>query len=235
MPDAVVIEARFHGPPGSGNGGYSCGTVARFIDGPAEVTLRTPPPLDTPLEVQRREDEIMLLDGETLVATARPTQVDLEVPPPVSLDAARHAAERYPWREEHPYPTCFVCGPQREEGDGLCIYPGPVEGAQLFAAPWVPGADLAGPDGAVRSEFVWAALDCPSGIVTDLFGDVGVMLLGRLSAELRAPVTAGAPHVVQAWTLERDGRKLHTASALHSADGELCAVARAVWIELARG
>jgi hypothetical protein len=38
--------------------------------------------------------------------------------------------------------------------------------------------------------------------------------------------------VVQAWPTSRDGRKLHTASALFSAEGELCAVARAVWIEL---
>jgi hypothetical protein len=45
-------------------------------------------------------------------------------------------------------------------------------------------------------------------------------------------VVAGSPHVVQAWPVSRAGRKLNTASALFSPDGELCAVARAVWIEL---
>jgi acyl-CoA thioesterase FadM len=85
----------------------------------------------------------------------------------------------------------------------------------------------------VRPEFVWAALDCPGGIVTDLFGELGRILLGRLTADLRRPVRAGEPHVVQAWTVSRDGRKLHTATALHTAAGELCAVARAVWIEVA--
>ena len=43
----VVIDRRFNGPEHSSNGGYACGSVAAFIDGPAEVTLRVPPPLDT--------------------------------------------------------------------------------------------------------------------------------------------------------------------------------------------
>ncbi len=113
-------------------------------------------------------------------------------------------------------------------GDGLCIFPGPVDGRALYAAAWTPDPELADERGRVRDEYVWGALDCPSGIVTDLFGDVGLILLGRLAADLREPVIAGVPHVVQAWTLERDGRKLHTASAVFTADGRLCAVARAV-------
>lgn len=76
------------------------------------------------------------------------------------------------------------------------------------------------------------ALDCASGIVTDLFGDVGLILLGRLAADLRRPVMAGEPHVVLASPVSRDGRKLNTATALFTAEGELCAVGRAVWIEI---
>jgi hypothetical protein len=37
--DALVIPARFNGPPRSANGGIACGAVARFVDGPAEVAL----------------------------------------------------------------------------------------------------------------------------------------------------------------------------------------------------
>ena len=221
----VVIDQRFHGPPDSANGGYTCGLLGREIDGPAEVTLRVPPPLGRPLRVLRRDDGVALLDGETLVAEARPAALELDVPAPVSVEESRAAAARYPWRGRHPYPTCFVCGPDRD--DGLAIYPGPVDGRELFAAPWTPEGS-----GEVAPELVWAAIDCPSGIVTDLFGGVGRMLLGRLTAELRVPVRAGEPHVVQAWTLERDGRKLHTASALFTATGELAAAARAVWIEV---
>ena len=91
----------------------------------------------------------------------------------------------------HPYPACFVCGPTRDEGDGLRIFPGPVEGRELYAAPWTPDDSVADDEGIVRPEFVWAALDCPSGIVTDLFGDVGRILLGRLAAELIEPLEAG--------------------------------------------
>ena len=232
MTSTVVIGERFCGPPGSANGGYACAMAARAIDGPAEVTLRVPPPLDRPLTVEQTDGGVSLLDGDVLVAQARPAVVDVEVPEPVSFAEAERAAARYPWRDEHPYPTCFVCGPEREPGDGLCIFPGPVEGRELYAASWTPDGSLADDDGTVRDEFVWGALDCPGGIVTDLFGDVGLILLGRLAADLRAPVRAGAPHVVQAWPVSRDGRKLRTASAVFTADGSLCAVARAVWIEV---
>lgn len=232
MSETVVIDERFHGPPGSANGGYACAMAARWIAGPAEVTLRVPPPLGRELMVVRGDGLASLLDGETLVAEARPTMVDIEVPAPVSFAEAQRAAERYPWRDEHPYPTCFVCGPQRVVGDGLCIFPGPVEGRSLFAAPWTPDRSLADESGEVRDEFVWGALDCPSGIVTDTLDDVGLLLLGRLAADLEHPVMAQEPHVVQAWVISREGRKLNTASALLTAAGDICAVARAVWIEV---
>src|SRR4051794_26153021 len=47
--DTLVLDPRFNGPPGSANGGYACGAVGELVDGPAEVTLRSPPPLGAPL------------------------------------------------------------------------------------------------------------------------------------------------------------------------------------------
>lgn len=232
MSETVLINERFHGPPASANGGYACAMAARWIEGPAEVTLRVPPPLGRELRVVREDDRVSLLDGETLVADARPAVVDVEVPDAVSFAEAQRAAERYPWRDEHPYPTCFVCGPERTAGDGLCIFPGPVDGRPLFAAPWTPDPSLADESGQVRDAFVWGALDCPSGIVTESLDDVGLLLLGRLAADLRRPVMAQEPHVVLAWVVSQDGRKLHTASALFTGGGDVCAVARAVWIEV---
>ena len=67
----VTVDARFNGPPESGNGGYVCGLLARWIDGPAQVTLRVPPPLGRELTVQRSGDRAALLDGDVLVAAAR--------------------------------------------------------------------------------------------------------------------------------------------------------------------
>lgn len=232
MAATVVIDERFHGPPGSANGGYACAMAARWIEGPAEVTLRVPPPLGRELTVELADGRVSLLDGETVVADARAATVEVEVPAPVSFAEAQQAAERYPWREEHPYPTCFVCGPQRQVGDGLCIFPGPVEGRELYAAPWTPDDSLADETGRVRDEFVWGALDCPSGIVTTLLDDVGLLLLGRLAADLKHPVMAQEPHVVAAWVVSRDGRKLNTASAVLTAAGDVLATARAVWIEV---
>ncbi|MCJ9705122.1 hypothetical protein MOV74_28970, partial [Bradyrhizobium sp. SHOUNA76] len=46
----IIIDKRYCGPPNSGNGGYVCGRLARHIPGGAEITLRAPPPLDTPLD-----------------------------------------------------------------------------------------------------------------------------------------------------------------------------------------
>lgn len=232
MAATVVIDERFHGPPGSANGGYACAMAARWIEGPAEVTLRVPPPLGRELTVELADGRVSLLDGETVVADARAATVEVEVPAPVSFAEAQQAAERYPWRDEHPYPTCFVCGPQRQVGDGLCIFPGPVEGRELYAAPWTPDYSLADETGRVRDEFVWGALDCPSGIVTTLLDDVGLLLLGRLAADLKHPVMAQEPHVVAAWVVSRDGRKLNTASAVLTAAGDVVATARAVWIEV---
>lgn len=51
----ITISARFDGPPTTGNGGYVCGLVARHVDGPAEVTLWAPPPLERPLTLERAE------------------------------------------------------------------------------------------------------------------------------------------------------------------------------------
>src|SRR5690349_15896334 len=129
-----MIERRYCGPPDSGNGGYSCGVVAALLDQPAEVTLRRPPPLDRPLAVERAGDGVRVLDGDQPVAEARPAALALEVPPPPSFAEATAATEHYRWRERHPFPTCFVCGPARAPGDGLCIFPGAVAGRELAAA-----------------------------------------------------------------------------------------------------
>ena len=231
--EQIVIDQRFCGPPDSGNGGYVCGRLAAHVPGVAEVTLRLPPPLERPLQVARLADgSVELRDGEAVVAQARTTSFDMPSPEPVALPEAETAAKNsLALDDRSPFRTCFVCGSGRPPGDGLCIYPGPVTGRDMLAAPWLPDASLAGPDGMVPPEFVWAALDCPSGFAVGLGPEI-VAVLGRLAAKQLAPVQVGRRYVITSWSTGSDGRKLFGASALFAEDGSLCGYARATWFRL---
>src|SRR5579862_1708206 len=88
---ALTIPSRFCGPPGSGNGGYVCGRIAAYVDGPATVTLRRPSPLGTPMTVERDGDRrVRVHHGGTLIAEAvsSPDGPAPPVPGPVSLTEA---------------------------------------------------------------------------------------------------------------------------------------------------
>jgi hypothetical protein len=239
--EPIVIERRFCGPPDSGHGGYTCGVVAAHVSGPAEVTLRRPPPLETVLTVTSDADgSVRLLAGDDVVADGKSRDEDLgiQVPDPVAIDDAE-AAGAASWLrehpEEHPFPTCFVCGPQRAPGDGLGVIVGSVRGRDVAADVWTPAPDLADARGAVRPEFVWAALDCSGGVGSFLMDalDGKPFVLGRFAVRITRPVRAGAPHAVVGWRIGRDGRKLTAGSAVFTPDAQLVAVGRATWIQLA--
>ena len=164
MIEQITIHCRFNGPPNSGHGGYVSGILASYIAACAEVTLRAPPPLGRRLSIERLESGIVhLSDGGVSIAEGRPAELPLDIPDPPTLEESAIAAKAYPGFEEHPFPTCFGCGHERAEGDGLRIFSGPVTGSEVLAAPWIPDASLAGQTGKVRNEFLWAALDCPGG------------------------------------------------------------------------
>ena len=231
--ETVIIERRFRGPADSGNGGYSCGVVASLLDGPAEVTLRSPPPLDRPLDVERTADGVRLLADGQLVAEAKRAFVSIDPPPPPSFAEAAAATKRFLWWDTHPYPSCFVCGPKRTPGDGLCIHPGAVEGREIAAAPFIPDATLADQGGLVRPEIVWAALDCPSWFGFHCFHEFdGLVLLGRLAARIDERPSVRARCISVGWLLGREGRKIRCGSALYSEAGALLAVGSATWIAL---
>jgi hypothetical protein len=234
--ERVLIERRFRGPAQSGNGGYSCGALARFVAPRcAEVTLRLPPPLDRPLEVELSDDgSAVMRDGDALVGEAHPIDnLELEIPAPIDVEAAEAARRDSPLHRRHPFPGCFVCGPERGPGDGLGVVCGPV-GTELVAAPWQVDDSVPTEDGAVAAEIVWAALDCPGGLSGMLVPEVGTCVLGRLTARLHEPIAPGTTCVAVGWPIDHDGRKVQAGSALFSSDGELLAEARATWIELTR-
>src|SRR4051812_6306820 len=226
----VVIPARFCGPPTSGNGGYTCAVVARELGGAAQVTLRKPIPIERPLDIVAGENAagLLLKDGETLIAEAEAIQ--WESPSALvakisefTFDDAAAAAERSPAFRNHPFPTCFVCGPQRAPGDGLRIFPGPVQQEAgllpgTFAAPWIPDASLADAKGIIRDEFIWAALDCPTGFAC-MFPSAGTLVTGRLAAKLLGSLRVGEKCVLLSWPTGVEGRKHHAAAVLLGEDG----------------
>lgn len=230
----VLIEGRYCGPSDSGNGGYAAGAAAAALGsplGPVEVTLRYPPPLDRPLQVSRTAEGVSVGFDDTTVASARTAELNVEPPQVVSYEQATDAAKGFPWRFEHPYPRCFVCGTERP--DGLRIHPGPVDGHRLAAAPWTPDGSLADSAGVVRPEVVWASVDCPSWFGYGCFEPwQGLFLLGRFTARIDRLPLVDEPCVLTGWDLGRDGRKHDSAAALHSAEGELLALSRALWITL---
>lgn len=218
----ITFPRRFRGPLTSANGGYACGRLATFLDADeVEVTLRLPPPLDRALEVRRDGDAAVLLDGEAIVAEARPTAVAAEPPAPVSLVEAEEAVVRHVRVGSEVFRECFVCG-IREDGDGLAIYAGPVTGREpIHAAPWTVRESA--------PELVWAAIDCPGAYAVGAEGR-GETVLGRMAARVLRVPDVGARCVVVSWPLGEDGRKLFAGTALYAEDGELLAIARQTWI-----
>lgn len=231
LPEPVVVAARYCGPPESGNGGYTCGRLAAGMPGTTEVTLRRPPPLDRPLVVLRTPTGRVLADGGEVIAEARTARLELETPPCPGLAAAVEASGRYLGLKVHAFPTCFVCGPGRAPGDGLRIFAGEVADDGLVACAWKPAADLDDGHGALRTEFAWAALDCP-GAWAWLGQLERPLVLGRLTAAMDAPILTGQLHIVGGWRIGREGRKHISGTVIWRADGTLCARASATWIEV---
>lgn len=219
----IAIDHRFNGPPGSGNGGYCAGrfAVASGIPAP-EVTLRRPPPLDVPLSLSIGDSVVVRDPGGEVIAEVRASASQRDDPiPVVAWDEAVAASARYPGFASHPFPTCFVCGPERP--DGLRLFPGRLgdgRTAAPFTVPDDPGVEL-----------VWAALDCPGGWAVPLEGRPYV--LGRMTAWVDAVPAAGERCVVMGAITGEDGRKAFTVTTLYDATGTPVATARATWVALA--
>ena len=216
----IVLPYRFRGPVTSANGGYACGRLAAFVDADeVEVTLRLPPPLDRPLAVERVDGAVRLLDGDALVAEARPALLEVDPPAPVSLHEAEEARERHVRASSPDFRECYVCGTR---DDGLDLRVGLVEGREpLHASP------IALPES--TAELVWAAIDCPGAYAVGAEGR-GEVVLGRMTARVSRVPGVGERCAVASWPLGEDGRKLFAGTALFAEDGELLALARQTWI-----
>ncbi|MEL7207755.1 MAG: hypothetical protein AAGK32_05915, partial [Actinomycetota bacterium] len=194
-----------------------------------------PPPLSVPMHVERGPDGLVTVgdpDGE--VASGRPVDpIPTDAVPEVphgDLDAA--VAAYLDAADTHPFRTCFVCGPDRDPGDGLRIFSGPIgDEPGVVAAPWTPDPSLADTDGSLDERAVWSALDCAGGFA-HIFHDRSCVL-GRLAVDIVGPVEIGTTYTVVGWADPADGRKLpaHTA-VIDPSDGSVPAVGRSTWIEV---
>ena len=225
----VMISRRFRGPDVSGNGGYSAGLVAAAL-GPGavvEVTLRRPPPLDVALDIEVSANTAQLTYDGAVVADAKISDSALEPLDPLSLAQADAAMARYDGWSSHPFPNCFTCGPERTEGDGLRIFPGPVADG-IVASTWTPDVSLVDVDGRIPAEIVWAAMDCPGG--WSAITEDRPMVLGRMAVRIDSLPTVGENYVIAGKALENQGRKSRTAVSMFDADGRVLATAEQVWI-----
>ncbi|WP_204163944.1 hypothetical protein [Nocardioides solisilvae] len=263
----LIVPHRFCGPARSGNGGWTAGELAAHVEHgcpedrseawpPIRVRLRMPPPLDQVLTVVEEADAgaggvlvTRLLDpagalvaDAVLVDEAEPDHALVAVAP-VAPEVARAAETAYEGLTDHPFPRCFTCGPDREPGDGLRIFPGPVAGGddpaqgpgRRVAATWTPHPSLAEDwhayvDGAQRTGLAatWAALDCPGAWGAGMEGRS--MVLGTMTARVDALPVVGEEHVVVGEGRRTEGRRTWTASTLYDPDGRVVAVAEHVWV-----
>jgi len=240
----LVVPSRFNGPAKSGNGGWSSGALAEHVSGcptdhadtwpTVEVTLMRPPPLDTELHVSEGEGITVLSEGRHRVAEARRVMREPDSVEAVPLAQAHAAEAAYTGLESHPFPTCFTCGPDRAEGDGLRLFPGSV-GDGRVACTWTPHPSVAEDfhtyvDATPRASLpvTWAALDCVGGWCTDQ--GTTTRVLGRMATKVDTLPVVGEPHVVVGELRGEQGRKAFTASTLYDEAGRIVARAEHVWI-----
>lgn len=225
----MIISARFNGPPGSGNGGYSAGVFASELGdgsggiglgggGVSEVTLRRPPPLDVELSIM--DTQVLGPDG-AVVAEVGPGEPVGAAVPAVGYSDAVDASRGYEGFSDHPFPTCYGCGPARD--DGLRIFPGRLADGTT-AAPWTVPADVSVP-------VVWTSLDCSGGWTVVGAGRPYVM--GRIAVEIGRLPAPGDECVVRGALASMEGRRALVHTTLYGPDGAELARARATWVAIA--
>ena len=224
----------------SGNGGYVAGVFAGLLGTPeqdVEVTLRSPVPLDKPMQVLRTGGLATLMDGDTLIAEVKPVQISLQVPELPNVERVRAARDLsysltdksnpiMPGRQGF-HPVCFCCGAEHE--NGLYVFAAPIEGTNQVAAAWETKSEWAASDGLLPAEYLWTALDCP-GQFAWLAAGTRTGMLGRITARVLERPVAGEPLLVTAWPIDVDGKKHYAGSAIHTESGRLLARALSVWI-----
>ncbi|MFI1760780.1 PaaI family thioesterase [Streptomyces sp. NPDC020800] len=232
--ETITVPGHLRGYPGVAFGGYVAGVLAgRAAAKTVRVDFRRPTPVEVPVGLAESADGGAVLTGaDGVLAVATPDELDLEAPEPPSWDEASAAADAYRAAPPEGTVDCFGCGLDRTPDTGLRQHCGVVPGRDLVAAAWTAGPALADPEGMLREELVWGALDCPGNAAGRLLGKLREgAVTASLSGRLLRPVPVSSRLVSYAWVLSEEGRKHRVGVALATAEGDLCAVASALWVD----
>ena len=90
----ITINERYNGPPNIANGGYVCGLLANFIEGPADVWIRKPTPMGCELSIVSRDDDsFCIMSNGDICVEAKPGILNLEMPESPGFENALTAAK----------------------------------------------------------------------------------------------------------------------------------------------
>ena len=237
---SFTIDGRFCGPPRSSNGGYFCGMVAEHFNTPVAIRLKAPPPLNAVLTLESEGDQTRITDGCRDIGVALPPKEMPKPSPFISLEQARCISEqgRVGSGINHPFPTCFVCGPHRERGEGMRIFTGPNSDETLYAAHWFAEAAWSGDGKTVDARYIWSAMDCPSsGPAFATISDpksTKAYVLGTLEVHIEKSVPVGQDYVITCSLDEDTGKLYKTRVSLYDGQGQHYASGRAIWVQVPR-
>jgi hypothetical protein len=228
MTETIVVESRFCGVAGMGQGGYLAGLVAGRRSGPYQIDFRNPIPLDSDMIPETTPRGLRLVHDGKPIVEARPGEPVSRDPGFVSHDEAEQARLRAEENSLEIVSSCFSCGTRP---DTLRVHAGPV-GDGRFATPYVPPAWVA-PDGVVEPSFVWAPLDCAAGWCLSWEPPRPRAVTGMLTLEILSDIHPLGDYVIVA---DSDGpwrtRTRRAWSAMYTTDGELVARSESLWVAL---
>ena len=235
----IVISRHFEGPTDLTLGGYISGLMAAHLDSDTvEVTMRKPTLMERPLVLDTTTpDRVFLYDGDTLLNEARPVELDMEIPEPISLAQAKKASRR---DTVAAFPNCFGCGSARTEETGLHLRSGPVEGRDIVAIDWVPSAAVVGvrEDERAPETMVLTAMECPIAKameLKDLRKPEEMAVLGRMTTKVIELPLVGESCYFMGWPIERVNRRIEMAGTLNSEKGETLVMCRLTFVVLREG
>ncbi|XDD49649.1 hypothetical protein AB3N59_14790 [Leptospira sp. WS92.C1] len=237
--ETMSISSKYCGPPLSGNGGFSAGSAAQKLNSLSSIVkIKAPVPLNSELQVNFDPDFYSALidisSGVVAVEAEPAPDFKLDLPKPMSQEIIMQASKDYLGFIKHPFPSCFVCGPERKDKDGMRIFSGKVTDQpgfkHLHGANWDPWRELGDESGFVRKEIVWAALDCPGGFAVST-EDPQMIVLVKLTGRILSSIRVEESYRILSWEIHRNRRARTAGTAIFQSQDDVCvAYSEGVWM-----